>query len=51
MNSDTEETTKVSKIEASALKETRLVAQKKIVLELERHRFAEKCPGTLSKLM
>lgn len=42
MNSDTEETTKVSKIEVSALKETRLATQKKIVLELERHRFAEK---------
>lgn len=42
MNSDTEETTKVSEIEVSALKETRLAAQEKFVLEQERHRFAEK---------
>lgn len=42
MNSDTEETTKVSEIEVSALKETRLAAQEKFVLEQERRRFAEK---------
>lgn len=43
MNSDTEETTKVSEIEVNALKETRLAAQEKFVLEKKRHRVAEKC--------
>lgn len=47
MNSDTEETTKVSEIEVNALKETRLAAHEKFVLEQKRHRFAEKCAGSL----
>lgn len=47
MSSDAEQTNKVSEIEVSALKETKLGTQKKFVLELERHGFAEKGPGTL----
>lgn len=47
MNSDTEETTEVSEIEVNGLKETRLAAQEKTVLEQERHRFAENGTGSL----
>lgn len=50
MNSDTEETTKVSEIEVNAPNEPVLAAQEKIVLEQKRDRFTEKCTGSLRKL-
>lgn len=47
MDSDTEENTEVSEIEVNALKETRLAALEKTVLEQKRYKFAENGTGSL----